>query len=75
MDCNDRSYAYKAYSIGFKSDRPGSWHSWRNPSNGHRGEVRIGSYYNDPRGFRCADFTHVTTIQGRTQTTRGRAYR
>lgn len=27
------------------------------------------------RGLRCADFTQVTTIQGRTQTTRGRACR
>lgn len=75
MDCDDRSYAYKAYYNGFNSDRPGSRHPWRNPGNDHRGEVRVGGYYNDPRGFRCADFTQVTTIQGRTQTTRGRACR
>ena len=75
MDCDDRSYAYKAYYNGFNSDRVGSRHPWRNPGNGHRGEVRIGNYFSDPRGFRCADFTQVTTIQGRTQTTRGRACR
>ncbi|MEO8115683.1 MAG: RcnB family protein [Phenylobacterium sp.] len=75
LDCDDRSYAYKAYSQGFNSDRAGSRHQWRNPDNNHRGEVRIGNYYNDPRGFRCTDFTQVTTIQGRSQTTRGRACR
>jgi surface antigen len=75
LDCDDRSYAYKSYYTGFNSGRPGSRHTWRNPGNDHRGEVRIGNYYNDPRGFRCADFTQVTTIQGRSQTTRGRACR
>jgi surface antigen len=75
LDCDDRSYAYKAYYDGFNSDRVGSRHQWRNPDNGHRGEVRIRNYYNDPRGFRCSDFTQVTTIQGRSQTIRGRACR
>ena len=75
LDCDDRSYAYKAYYDGFNSDRVGSRHQWRNPDNGHRGEVQIRNYYNDPRGFRCSDFTQVTTIQGRSQTVRGRACR
>lgn len=75
MDCDDRSYAYKAYYNGFNSDRPGSRHQWRNPGNNNRGEVRMGSYYNDQRGFRCANFTQVTTIRGHSQTTRGRACR
>ncbi|HEX5378556.1 MAG TPA: RcnB family protein [Phenylobacterium sp.] len=75
LDCDDRSYAYKAYYDGFNSDRVGSRYQWRNPDNNHRGEVRIRNYYNDPRGFRCSNFTQVTTIQGRSQTIQGRACR
>jgi Ni/Co efflux regulator RcnB/surface antigen len=64
MDCEDRSYAYRTYYNGFNSGRPGDY-QWRNPRNGNRGEFRIGGYYNDPYGFRCARFTQATYIQGR----------
>ena len=75
MDCEDRSYAYKTYYDGFNSGRPGSQYQWSNPNNDHRGEFRVGDYYNDPDGFRCADFTQVIYIQGRPQESRGRACR
>jgi len=75
LDCEDRSYAYKTYYDGFNSGRPGSRYEWRNPRNDHRGEFRVGTYYNDPDGFRCANFTQVIYVQGRPQEARGRACR
>jgi len=74
MDCEDRSYAYKTYYNGFNSGRPGSY-QWRNPRNDHRGDFRIGSYYSDPYGFRCARFDQVTYIRGRSYRANGVACR
>ena len=74
MDCEDRSYAYRIYYNGFNSGRPGNY-QWRNPRNDHRGEFRIGSYYNDPYGIRCARFDQVTYIQGRAYRANGVACR
>jgi surface antigen len=75
LDCEDRSYAYKSYYDGFNSERPGSRYEWRNPRNDHRGEFRVGTYYNDPDGFRCANFTQTIYVQGRPREARGRACR
>ena len=75
LDCEDRSYAYKTYYDGFNSGRPDSRYQWRNPSNDHSGEFRVGSYYNDPDGFRCANFTQTIYVQGRPREARGRACR
>jgi Ni/Co efflux regulator RcnB/surface antigen len=74
MGCEDRSYAYRTYYNGFNSGRPGSY-QWRNPRNDNRGEFRIGRYYNDPYGFRCARFNQVTYIQGRAYRANGVACR
>ena len=74
MDCEDRSYAYRTYYNGFNSGRPG-YYQWRNPRNDNRGEFRIGGYYNDPYGFRCARFTQATYIQGRAYRANGIACR
>ena len=75
LDCEDRSYAYRTYYDGFNSGRPGSRYQWQNPRNDHRGEFRVGTYYNDPDGFRCANFTQTIYVQGRPQQARGRACR
>lgn len=75
LDCDDRSYAYRTYYDGFNSGRPNSRYNWRNPHNDHRGELRIGNYYDDPYGFRCANFSQIAYIQGRPQEVRGRACR
>ena len=75
LDCEDRSYAYKTYYDGFNSGRSGSQYEWRNPHNDHRGEFRVGDYYDDPDGFRCANFTQTVYIDGRPQEARGRACR
>lgn len=75
MNCEDRSYAYRTYYDGFNSGRPGSLYRWRNPGNDHRGDLRIGNYYDDPAGFRCTTFTQTIYIDGRPREGRGRACR
>lgn len=73
LDCEDRSYAYNTYYDGFNSGRVGVPYQWRNPRNGHYGEFRVNDYYNDPVGFRCANFTQQIFISGRPQAASGRA--
>jgi surface antigen len=73
LECEDRSYAYKTYYDGFNSGRPNSVYQWQNPSNGHYGEFRIADYYDDPDGFRCANFTQQIFIDGRPEAASGRA--
>jgi len=73
LDCEDRSYAYKTYYDGFNAGRPNSSYQWSNPRNGHRGEFRVADYYNDPDGFRCANYTQQIFIDGRPQAASGRA--
>ncbi len=73
LDCEDRSYSYRTYSEGFNNGRPNQTYEWRNPRNGRHGALRVGSYYNDPDGFRCATFSQAIYINGRTQEGRGLA--
>jgi surface antigen len=73
LDCSDRSYAYKTYYDGFNSGRPHSNWQWDNPDNGHYGDFRVGDYYTDQDGFRCATYTQQIYVQGMPQTTSGQA--
>ena len=73
LDCEDRSYAYKTYYDGFNAGRPNAAYQWRNPKNGHSGDFRVGDYYSDPDGFRCANYTQQIFIDGRPQAASGRA--
>jgi surface antigen len=73
LDCEDRSYAYKSYSDGFNAGRPGGRYEWRNPKNGHRGEFLVRDYYDDPDGFRCANYTQQIFVNGQPQAVSGRA--
>jgi surface antigen len=73
LDCEDRSYAYKTYYDGFNAGRPNAMYQWRNPRNGHYGEFRVGDYFNDPDGFRCANYTQRIYIDNRPQAATGRA--
>jgi surface antigen len=75
LDCEDRSYAYKTYSEGFNSGRPNSNWQWDNPGNGHYGDFRVGDYYNDADGFRCATYTQQIWVDGVPQRANGRACR
>jgi surface antigen len=73
MSCDDRSYAYRTYYDGFNAGRPNSTYQWRNPRNGNYGNFRVGDYYSDPDGFRCANYTQQIFINGRPQAASGRA--
>jgi surface antigen len=75
LNCEDRSYAYRSYYDGLNSGRPGGQYEWSNPRNNNRGQFRVGDYYDDQDGFRCADFTQTIYVQGRQQQSRGRACR
>lgn len=75
LDCEDRSYAYNTYFDGLNSGRAGVPFQWRNPRNGHYGEFRVRDYYDDPVGFRCANFTQQIFVGGRPQAAVGRACR
>jgi len=73
VNCEDRSYAYKTYYDGFNANRPNATYQWRNPRNGNYGNFRVADYYNDPDGFRCANYTQQIFINGRPQAASGRA--
>mgnify|MGYP003352528167 CR=1 FL=1 len=72
LACEDRSYAYKTYYDGFNTGRPNARYQWRNPRNGHYGDFLVQDYYNDPDGFRCANYTQQIFVNGRPQI--GRAH-
>jgi surface antigen len=73
LTCEDRSYAYQTYHQGFTAGRPNTRYEWRNPNNGHYGEFLVRDYYNDPDGFRCANYTQQIFINGQPQAASGRA--
>lgn len=73
MNCEDQSYAYNTYYNGFNSGRTNVPYQWRNPSNGNYGDFRVNNYYNDPAGFRCAEFNHQAYINRRSRSGSGRA--
>jgi len=73
LNCEDRGYAYKTYLSGFNAGRPNTSYQWRNPNNGNYGEFQVRDYYKDPDGFRCANYTQRIYVNGRPETTGGRA--
>jgi surface antigen len=73
LGCDDQSYAYKAYYDGFNSGRTNSAFDWRNPRNGHSGDLLIARYINDPDGFRCADYNMRMSVKDKQQAATGRA--
>ena len=73
MECRDRSYAYKTYYDGLNSGRPHSDWQWDNPDNGHYGDFRVGDYYTDPDGFRCATYTQQIYVGDSPEVASGRA--
>lgn len=71
LECDDRSYVYRSYYDGFNGGRSERAYPWRNPRNGHRGEVRVERYFTDQDGFRCVRFTQSNNIDGRRYKSRG----
>ncbi len=75
LDCEDRAYAYRTYSDGFNAGKSNVSYQWNNPKNNRRGELRVKTYYDDPDGFRCANYTQTIYIDGRPREASGRACR
>jgi surface antigen len=73
LDCEDRSYAYRAYYDGLNGGYPNRTYEWRNPRSGRYGSFHIGEYYDDPYGFRCAPYSQTIFINGRPQVATGNA--
>ena len=73
LECEDRSYAYRTYYDGFNSGRANSDWQWENPNSGNYGDFRVGNYYNDPDGFRCATFTQQIYVNDRPEIANGHA--
>ncbi len=73
LQCEDRSYAYQTYYNGFNSGRPHSDWQWENPNSGNYGDFRLGDYYNDQDGFRCATFTQQVWVNDRPEIANGHA--
>jgi Ni/Co efflux regulator RcnB/surface antigen len=74
LDCSDRNYAYRAYYDALNSGHRGAAYQWYNPSNNHRGEFRVRSYYYDTSRFYCAKYSHTLLFDKRRQSN-GRACR
>ena len=74
MDKQDRMLAQQAEFGALERGESGRPHSWRNPDNGHYGEVIPGPPMR--RGYEdCREYTHRIYIDGRPQAMRGVACR
>jgi surface antigen len=74
LDERDRQLAREAEYDAWESSPPRRPVRWRNPDNGHYGEIVAEDYY-ERRGARCRDFVHRVWIDGRPQQMRGTACR
>lgn len=74
MDQQDRMLAQQAEFDAFERGQSGMTRQWRNPDNGHYGEVIPTRPYK--RGVAdCRDYTHKIYIDGQPQAMRGTACR
>lgn len=74
MDQQDRMLAQQAEYEAFERGQSGVVRQWRNPDNGHYGEVIPTRPYK--RGMAdCRDYTHKVYINGQPQAMRGTACR
>lgn len=74
MDQQDRMLAQQAEYEAFERGQSGAVRQWRNPDNGHYGEVIPSRPYK--RGIAdCRDYTHKIYIDGQPQAMRGTACR
>jgi surface antigen len=74
LDERDRVLAREAEYDAWERGPPRRPVRWRNPDNGHYGEIVAEDYY-ERRGARCRDFVHRVWINGRPQAMRGTACR
>ena len=73
LSCDDQSYAYRAYYDGLNAGYPDRSYRWQNPQSGRYGSFDVGNYYDDPYGFRCANYSQAIYVNGRMQEARGNA--
>ena len=74
LDEQDRMLAQEAEYAALETGQSGVARPWRNPDNGHYGEVVPTRTYR--RGeYDCRDFKHTVYIDGRPQTMSGTACR
>ncbi len=74
MDQQDRMLAQRAEFAALEDGQTGASTPWRNPDNGHYGEVVPARPYKRA-GRNCRDYTHTVYIGGEPQTMRGTACR
>lgn len=74
LDKRDRELAQQAEYDAFEHGRSGAVTRWRDPDNGHYGEVVPSRPYRRAEQD-CRDYTHTIYIDGRRQAMRGTACR
>lgn len=75
LDCDDGYYAQTAYYGGFEAGYPHRTYRWNNPRTGSYGAMRVGEYYRDPYGQRCATYSQTIWVRGRPEEATGYACR
>ena len=75
LDCEDRTYVYRAYYDGFERGRRQTSYPWRNDRTGHYGTLFVSDYYRDQDNYRCATYTQTIYVRGTPQIARGHACR
>jgi len=74
LDEADRRAAMQAQYRALEFGAPGTPTPWRNPQNGHHGNIVPGQPYKTANQH-CRDYTHTIYIGGQPQTAKGRACR
>ncbi|MBL8575481.1 MAG: glycine zipper 2TM domain-containing protein [Hyphomicrobiaceae bacterium] len=72
LDERDQLLMAEAQTGTLTYDPPGTVRPWRNPSNGHHGEVSAGPPYS-VNYLKCREFTHTVFIDGRREILRDQA--
>ena len=74
LDRADRLAQAQATQTALESNKSGQATTWKNPDTGHTGTVTPVKTY-EHQGRPCREFTQQVTIEGKTETVRGRACR
>jgi surface antigen len=75
LDTQDRMLANQAAQQAFESSPTGAPSSWRNPDNGHYGNVTPTRTFQNPNGAYCREYQQQIFIDGRPQRSYGTACR
>jgi surface antigen len=75
MDEADRQRALRAQNRALETGRSGTSVAWRNPDNGHSGQITPRPSYQRASGETCREYEHEVTIDGRREIMKGTACR